>query len=65
MSFKLEQGVEFKYRTEREIRHSMIGQGDNQSKLKAYNDNRDRIPDTVFFFKSAEGKVQLPWSNWN
>ncbi|WML27400.1 hypothetical protein [Neobacillus sp. OS1-33] len=55
------QGVEFKYRTEREIRHSMIGEGDNQSKLKAYNAMRDRIPDAVFFFKSADGKVTTTW----
>lgn len=55
------QGVEFKYRTEREIRHSMIGQGDNQSKLKAYNEKRDRIPDVVFFFKSTDGKVTTTW----
>lgn len=55
------QGVEFKYRTEREIRYSMIGEGDNQSKLKAYNDKRDRIPDAVFFFKSAEGNVTTSW----
>ncbi|KON83506.1 hypothetical protein AF332_27510 [Sporosarcina globispora] len=55
------QGVEFKYRTEREIRHSMIGEGDNQSKLKAYNAKRDRIPDAVFFFKSADGKVTTTW----
>ncbi|WP_046516168.1 hypothetical protein [Bacillus sp. SA1-12] len=55
------QGVEFKYRTEREIRHSMIGKGDNQSKLKAYNENRDRIPDAVFFFKSPEGTVTTTW----
>lgn len=55
------QGVEFKYRTEREIRFSMIGDGDNQSKLKAYNDNRDRIPDAIFFFKSAEGNVTTTW----
>jgi hypothetical protein len=55
------QGVEFKYRTEREIRHSMIGEGDNQSKLKAYNAMRDRIPDAVFFFKSADEKVTTTW----
>ncbi|TDK58156.1 hypothetical protein E2K98_24895 [Bacillus salipaludis] len=55
------QGIEFKYRTEREIRHSVIGEGDNQSKLKAYNAKRDRIPDAVFFFKSAEGKVTTTW----
>jgi hypothetical protein len=55
------QGVEFKYRTEREIRYSMIGEGDNQSKLRAYNAKRDRIPDAVFFFKSAEGKVTTTW----
>jgi hypothetical protein len=55
------QGVEFKYRTEREIRHSMIGGGDNQSKLKAYNANRDRIPDAIFFFKSPEGTVTTTW----
>jgi len=55
------QGVDFRYRTEREIRFSMIGEGDNQSKLKAYNDKRDRIPDAVFFFKSANGKVTTSW----
>ena len=55
------QGVDFRYRTEREIRFSMIGEGDNQSKLKAYNDKRDRIPDAVFFFKSADGKVTTSW----
>lgn len=55
------QGVEFRYRTEREIRHSMIGEGDNQSKLKAYNAKRDRIPDAVFFFKSFDGKVTTTW----
>lgn len=55
------QGVEFKYRAEREIRHSMIGAGDNQSKLKAYNANRDRIPDAVFFFKSTDGNVTTTW----
>jgi hypothetical protein len=55
------QGVEFQYRTEREIRFRMIGEGDNQSKLKAYNDHRDRIPDAVFFFKSADGKVSTSW----
>ncbi|MBT2688351.1 hypothetical protein J7I93_09170 [Bacillus sp. ISL-47] len=55
------QGVEFQYRTEREIRFSMIGGGDNQSKLKAYNDKRDRIPDAVFFFKSGDGKVTTTW----
>jgi hypothetical protein len=55
------QGVEFKYRTEREIRHSMIGEGNNQSKLKAYNAKRDRIPDAVFFFKSSDGKVTTTW----
>jgi hypothetical protein len=55
------QGVEFKYRTEREIRHSMIGPGDNQSKLKAYNAKRDRIPDAVFFFKSLEGTITTTW----
>lgn len=55
------QGLEFRYRTEREIRYTMIGDGDNQSKLKAYNDNRDRIPDAVFFFKSAEGNVTTTW----
>jgi hypothetical protein len=55
------QGVEFKYRTEREIRHFMIGEGDNQSKLKAYNAKRDRIPDAVFFFKSPEGNVTTTW----
>ncbi|MEH7451195.1 hypothetical protein [Gottfriedia acidiceleris] len=57
----IKQGIEFKYRTEREIRYSVIGQGDNQSKLKAYNANRDRIPDVIFFFKSAEGKVTTTW----
>ncbi|PEC50967.1 hypothetical protein COJ46_01600 [Bacillus sp. AFS077874] len=57
----MKQSIEFKYRTEREIRYSMIGQGDNQSKLKAYNANRDRIPDAVFFFKSADGKVTTTW----
>jgi hypothetical protein len=55
------QGVEFQYRTEREFRFSMIGEGDNQSKLKAYNDKRDRIPDAVFFFKSADGNVTTTW----
>lgn len=55
------QGVEFKYRTEREIRHSMIGEGDNQTKLKVYNAKRDRIPDAVFFFKSRDGKVTTTW----
>jgi hypothetical protein len=55
------QGVEFKYRTEREIRHSMIGEGDNQSKLKAYNETRNQIPDAIFFFKSLEGKVTTTW----
>jgi hypothetical protein len=55
------QGVEFKYRTEREIRHSMIGEGDNQSKLKTYNAKRDKIPDAVFFFKSSDGKVTTTW----
>lgn len=55
------QGVDFRYRTEREIRFSMIGEGNNQSKLKAYNDKRDRIPDAVFFFKSADGKVTTTW----
>ncbi|WP_273836194.1 hypothetical protein [Guptibacillus sedimenti] len=54
-------GLEFKYRTEREIRYAMIGTGDNQSKLKAYNAKRDRIPDAVFFFKSAEGNVTTTW----
>ncbi|MFP3510120.1 hypothetical protein SB775_10755 [Peribacillus sp. SIMBA_075] len=33
----------------------MLGEGDNQSKLKAYNDNRDRIPDAVFFLKELMG----------
>lgn len=55
------QGVQFTYRTEREIRHSMIGEGDNQSKLKAYNASRERIPDAVFFFKNAEGVVTTTW----
>jgi hypothetical protein len=55
------QGVEFKYQTEREIRHFMLGEGDNQSKLTAYNAKRDRIPDAVFFFKDAEGKVTTTW----
>jgi len=55
------QGVEFQYRTEREIRYSMIGEGDNQSKLKAYNAIKDRIPDAIFFFKSADGKVTTTW----
>lgn len=55
------QGVDFTYRTEREIRFSMIGEGDNHSKLKAYNDKRDRIPDAVFFFKAADGKVTTTW----
>lgn len=55
------QGVEFKYRTEREIRHSMIGEGDNKSKLKIYNAKRDRIPDAVFFFKNTEGNVTTTW----
>jgi hypothetical protein len=55
------QGVEFKYRTEREIRYSMIGEGDNQSKLKAYNAKRDRIPDAVFFFKTTDGNVTTTW----
>ncbi|MFK9119518.1 hypothetical protein ACJEBK_21935 [Peribacillus frigoritolerans] len=55
------QAVEFKYRTEREIRFSMIGEGDNRSKLKAYNDNRDRIPDAVFFFKGSDGNVTTTW----
>ncbi|AMM92976.1 hypothetical protein UP17_10970 [Peribacillus simplex] len=43
------------FRTKREIRFSMLGEGDNQSKLKAYNDNRDRIPDAVFFLKELMG----------
>ncbi len=55
------QEVEFRYRSEREVRYRMIGGGDNQSKLKAYNDNRDRIPDAVFFFKSKEGKITTTW----
>lgn len=55
------QGVEFKYRTEREIRHSMIGEGDNQTKLKVYNAKRDRIPDAVFFFKALDGRVTTTW----
>ncbi|MCM3594173.1 hypothetical protein M4D55_00045 [Metabacillus idriensis] len=55
------QCVEFKYRTEREIRHSMLGEGDNQSKLKAYNASRERIPDAVFFFKNAEENVTTTW----
>ncbi|KMY41483.1 hypothetical protein [Peribacillus loiseleuriae] len=55
------QGVDFKYRTEREVRFSMIGEGDNPSKLKAFNDKRDRIPDAVFFFKSANGNVTTTW----
>lgn len=55
------QGVDFTYRTEREIRFSMIGEGDNHSKLKAYNDKRDRIPDAVFFFKAADGNVTTTW----
>ncbi|MBT2729608.1 hypothetical protein J7E63_22245 [Bacillus sp. ISL-75] len=33
----------------------------NQSKLKAYNAIKDRIPDAVFFFKSADGKVTTTW----
>ena len=36
-------------------------EGDNQSKLKAYNAKRDRIPDAVFFFKSAIRKVTTTW----
>ncbi|MGM0867588.1 MAG: hypothetical protein ACQEWF_23335 [Bacillota bacterium] len=55
------QGVEFRYRTEREIRYSMIGEGDHQNRLKVYNAKRDRIPDAVFFFKSNEGKVTTTW----
>lgn len=55
------QNVDFQYRTEREIRFSMIGEGDNQSKLKAYNDKRDRIPDAVFFFKAVDGNVTTTW----
>lgn len=55
------QGLEFKYKTEREIRFSMIGEGDNQSKLKAYNEKRDRIPDVVFFFKSPTGNITTTW----
>lgn len=53
--------VSFRYRTEREIRFGMIGDGDNQSKLKAYNENRDRIPDAIFYFASTDGRESTAW----
>jgi hypothetical protein len=54
-------GVDFRYKTEREIRFGMMGEGNHLSKLRAFNDNRDRIPDAVFFFKSLEGTVSTTW----
>lgn len=54
-------GVTFRYKTEREIRYDMIGDGDNQSKLKTYNEKRDRIPDAVFFFTLPNGQETTTW----
>ncbi|MFE3975935.1 MULTISPECIES: hypothetical protein [unclassified Peribacillus] len=59
------QAIDFTYRTEREIRFSMLEEGDNQSKLKAYNDNRDRIPDAVFFLKELMGTLLPLGLYWN
>ncbi|WP_347552998.1 hypothetical protein ABFG93_22390 (plasmid) [Pseudalkalibacillus hwajinpoensis] len=54
-------GVTFRYKSEREIRFEMIGEGDNQSKLKAFNEKRDRIPDAVFFFILPNNQETTTW----
>lgn len=54
-------GISFSYVTEREVRFAMIGEGSNQSKLQAYNETRDRIPDAIFFFESSEGHTSTTW----
>ncbi|MEW9673509.1 hypothetical protein [Ammoniphilus sp. 3BR4] len=55
------QGIGFDYQTEREIRHGVMGDGDHQSKLKAFNENRDRIPDAIFHFRSPDGRESTTW----
>lgn len=55
------QGISFDYKSERELRYLEIGDGDNGSKLKKYNEKRERIPDAVFFIKSNGGVTQKVW----
>lgn len=58
--FLKKKGIEFAYKSEREIRFEAIGEGDNASKLKKYNENRERIPDSIFFMK-VNGNTQKIW----
>lgn len=55
------QGFSFRYDTERELRFNVLDNEDDKDKLRAYNQNRDRIPDAVFYLQSPGKPEQRIW----
>ncbi|MMZ60758.1 hypothetical protein D1872_228710 [compost metagenome] len=50
-------GLQFRYQSERELRFEVAGKGVQPAdKLKAVNQNRDRIPDAVFYIQRPDGE---------
>lgn len=53
-------GADFDYISEREYRFSIIGSGEGGQGLKLYNENKERIPDSVYSITS-NGVKQKIW----